>query len=480
MTNPIDNAAAGERLATRRLRSTDWDAPPVLTLRAASRVALLNPLVVKNGRRHHFLTDWTGSEYPSSVLLPSMEFLWTHAVLERAGIEVANVDASARGWRPGVAVDRVVASGADLVVISATDNSMDEVLRLASAIRAKRPAARVAVFGPPVTIRPERALVAEAVDYVIMGEPEKPTLDLALGHIAENLAVRENGTIRRLPQRLLDPLDWLPLPARHVLNRDDYVAPYSLEWPFTVVNTSRGCAYWRCSFCTQHVWTGDRLRRHSLDYVEADLDDAVRRYGFREIFFRDEVFTADRRRTLELCARILRTGLRFGWRATTRVDTVDGPLLAEMRKAGCYQISYGFESSSQEVLDRNEKMIELRQSVEAAAMTRAAGIEVVGNFVIGLQGDTRDNLRDIADYAVRLGCHFAQFTPAQVWHDYVSAETSGAMTARELRALSTRAYRRFFVRPAFVRTMLRRLRNPRLWGAIARSAFRLATQPQMY
>ena len=444
------------------------------------RVLLLNPLVIKNGRKHHFLTDWTGSEYPSSLLPPPMEFLYMHAALRRAGAEVDFLDASARHLDPDKAVEFVVRKPPELLIMGTTYSSVREVLDMASKVRRRRPSIRIALFGPPLTIHPELALRDGSVDFVILGEPEKPCVDLVEGRLEENLAFVEAGKIHCLPRVLLEPLDWLPHPSRHLLNPNDYVAPFSKDYPFTVVTTSRGCTHAKCKFCIQEVWAGNRIRYHSVGYVLEEIRTILSTRAYREIFFRDQVFTGDRERILELCRKLTSQGLQVPWRATTRVDCIDEELLRVMKQAGCYQISYGFESSSQKVLDRCCKGITLEQSVRAASLTRAAGIEVVGNFVVGLEEDTKPNLDKIADYAVGLGCDFAQFIPAQVWYDNHSETSTDFKKRHELARLSSRAYRRFYLRLSFAVRILKRSRRPRMMKAVLRSGYRILTERQYY
>jgi radical SAM superfamily enzyme YgiQ (UPF0313 family) len=469
----VDAAPAG------RL-SVVWDSKAVGEVAPSRRVLLVNPLVFKNGKAHHFLTDWTGSEYPSSVLPAPMEFLYLHAVLSRAGINVEFLDASARRLTQRRVVEFANSYAPDLIVWATTGSSLCEVMEMVAAVRARTPPAREAVFGPSATLHPETAFApAGLIDFVLLGEPEKPALDLAQGKLVENLAYVANGVVHCLPRRLLEPLDWLPRPARQLLNPHDYVAPFSRDYPFTVVVTSRGCPYAKCAFCPQFVWADRRVRGHSIEYVLAEIEEVVRRDGYREVFFRDQTFAYDRARTLALCDAMQRQGLRITWRASTRVGDVDAELLAAMRRGGCRQISYGFESSAQNVLDRNCKGSTIEQAFRAAALTRAAGIEVVGNFVIGLPADTRENLRRIARHAIRLGCDFAQFMTLQTWSDRAGPPID-ALPFDELARLSARAYRRFYLRPAVIRRILPRLARPRILWATLRSAYRIITERQIY
>ena len=457
-----------------------WDSAAARTVALSGRVLLLNPLILKNGGHRHFLTDWTGSEYPSSLILPPMEFLSMHALLTRAGANVDFLDASAGHIAPEKAVDYVLRKAPELLVMASTHYSLEETLGIVADVKRRLPKVSTALFGASITAHPESALRSRVVDYVILGEPEKPVLDLAEGRIRENLAYLEEGIIHCLPRKLLEPLDWLPHPARHLLNPMDYVAPFSVDYPFTVVTTSRGCPHAECAFCAQHIWTGGKIRYHSVDYTLEEIEVAVRRHGYREIFFRDQVFTGDRDRTLEICRGMTDLGLHIPWRGTTRVTCVDEELLGAMKEAGCYQISYGFESASQEILDANRKGITLDQSARAASMTRAAGIEVVGNFIVGLEGDTERNLKEIASYAIELDCSFAQFIMVQFWRDPPPPGRPESLSRDDLVRLSSRAYRRFYLRPAFAKRILKRTRRPGMLKAILRSAYKIITEKQIY
>ena len=403
-----------------------------------------------------------------------------HAVLVRDGKDVDFLDASARHWSMERTIDYAVSADPQLLFISATFNSFHEVMHLAKRIRESAPHIKVALFGPPLTIRPDMVLASKVIDYVVLGEPEKPAADLAAGLLEENLAYRDGEIIHCLPRRLLKPLDWLPYPSRQLLNADDYVAPYSKDFPFTVVTTSRGCPHNMCTFCTQRVWSGEGIRYHSVDYVIGEIEEAINRFHYREIFFRDQVFTSDREFTLELCERMRNKQFNIPWRATTRISNIDEQLLASMKSAGCYQLSYGFESSSQEVLDMCQKGITLEDMRRVTDQTRAGGIEVVGNFIIGLKGDSEENLRSISDFAIELNCDYAQFLLIQIWPGFTPIEISNDISREKLIGLTSRAYRRFYLHPSFIWKMLKRIKSRRILLAVLRSAYRILTEKQLY
>ena len=58
----------------------------------------------------------------------------------------------------------------------------------------------------------------------------------------------------------------------------------------------------------------------------------------------------------ELCRQLIDEPTGLTWSCSARVDTVDLPLLQLMKKAGCWEISYGLESGSDEMLEKMGKV----------------------------------------------------------------------------------------------------------------------------
>jgi radical SAM superfamily enzyme YgiQ (UPF0313 family) len=63
-----------------------------------------------------------------------------------------------------------------------------------------------------------------------------------------------------------------------------------------------------------------------------------------------------------------------------------------MKRAGCWLIFYGFESGSQTILDNIGKKQTVEQGINAAILTRKAGIDMFGFFMIGNVGETEDTV----------------------------------------------------------------------------------------
>jgi radical SAM superfamily enzyme YgiQ (UPF0313 family) len=112
------------------------------------------------------------------------------------------------------------------------------------------------------------------------------------------------------------------------------------------------------------------------------------------VLFVDEILTLRKKRIHEMCDEIIRRGLKFEWIANTRADCVDYPLLKHMHRAGCRRIYYGWESGSQRMLDVLKKDLTPEEIIEAAKMTRRAGIWAKVYLIVGSPGETAEDIEE--------------------------------------------------------------------------------------
>jgi radical SAM superfamily enzyme YgiQ (UPF0313 family) len=189
---------------------------------------------------------------------------------------------------------------------------------------------------------------------------------------------------------LIKKLDDLPLPARHLLPMERYfqLNPERLAYVFT----TRGCPF-KCIFCQKEL-TGRGFRVRSTSMIVDELEHIVHTYNPGVVLFVDEILTLRRKRIHEMCDEILRRGLKFEWIANTRADCVDYPLLKHMHRAGCRRIYYGWESGSQRMLDVLKKDLTPEVIVEAARMTRRAGIWAKVYLIVGSPGETLEDIQE--------------------------------------------------------------------------------------
>jgi len=432
-----------------------------------------------------------------SYAQPPMGLALLAAVLEETGHTVIIIDANALD----LTLEQVAAraAGADVLGLTAMTPSIGLTLATAAHLREALPQAKIILGGAHATLLPEETLAsAPALDVIVRGEGEVSTPAL--------LAALENGTpldkvpgitfrndgkiVHTAAETEIVDVETLPFLAYHLLPRGVYRPhpPHGREMPFAAVIASRGCPY-HCSYCSKPVF-GNTFRGQSPARVADELEHLVRDFGVREVAFYDDVFTLNRQRVVGICEEILRRGLKLHWSCESRVNLVDAEMLQLMRRAGCYTIAYGIESAAPEVLAGLDKNATPEQAAEAVRMTRRAGIQVIGYFMIGSPGETGATIRTTLDFAKSLKLDYAQFSVTTPfpgtrlyerylaegygteipWENFVYASTDGAATPvfasaelnrDDLIAWSARAYREFYLRPGYV---WQRLSGIRGWG----------------
>jgi radical SAM superfamily enzyme YgiQ (UPF0313 family) len=69
-----------------------------------------------------------------------------------------------------------------------------------------------------------------------------------------------------------------------------------------------------------------------------------------------------------------------------------------MKRAGCIQVEYGFESGSSESLVRLGKGATVDMNRQAVEMTRQAGLRIFADIMVGLPGETRRDFNATIDF----------------------------------------------------------------------------------
>jgi len=250
------------------------------------------------------------------------------------------------------------------------------------------------------TIMPEQTLKEiPELDFIIRGEGEKSLPELvsalkAAGDFSEipGLGFRRNGELVLNPPAE-EPLnlDGLPVPDRDLFeNFPRYLKNRALN-----LHLSRGCPF-ACSFCqpTLKLMFGKKLRYRSPGLVAEELKLLHRKYGIREFFFHDDIFTVNRKWLTELVGEISAAGLRRGFRyvVNSRVDTFDEEVARLLKEMGVYYVLFGLESGSQAVLDAMHKGTTVEQAYAAFALCREFGFRTHAYIILAGPGETRATL----------------------------------------------------------------------------------------
>ena len=333
-----------------------------------------------------------GIAYLSSALLES-------------GFDVRAMDLHDHDW-PGV--EQVLAgSGAEVVGVSCFTFERSGAMRTAALARRVLPGATVVMGGPHATFFPEHVLRDGHVDVVVLGQGEATVVELARclecgGDIASvaGIAYLDDGKLRRTPARARPELDHMAFPEYGPFDLAQYKSPEIpsrfLDLPGTHVITSRGCPF-HCRFCSVNHFFDGRWAFRSPRNVADELEILAAGQGVSHIYFSDDLFTLDRRRTIDICREIIDRGIELAWMAETRVDCVDQDMLAWMRKAGCYRVYYGVESGSARILRNVNKGFTPDQVARAFDLTHRAGLEPCCFLMVGNPGETPGTIAETVE-----------------------------------------------------------------------------------
>ena len=340
------------------------------------------------------------------------------AACTRAGHQVKLLNLSAMPWTE---VERVVgALEADVYGMSCWTANRRGVALVADAIKRHHPRAHVAVGGPHATPMPKEVLRHfRGVDTVCIGESDVTFLELcdrvAEGKGAEHLAGAAWRDAKGEPvvgpeRRAIADLDALECPQKH--------------WATHILMTSRGCP-WACTFCGAETSWGRGFRSNSVEYVLSAMESALARLPVRMIQIKDDTFTTNKKRVIELCRAIRARGLKFFWSCNTRVDLLTDELLREMRLAGCERLSLGVESGSQAILDAIDKKITPDEIAESTALAKRYGVKVRYYMMLGNRGETRETFAETLRFLERARPHEYLFSCLSIYpgtRDFDDAE----------------------------------------------------------
>ncbi len=361
---------------------------------------------------------------------------------------------------------------ADLIGISTTTSTCQEAYRLASFIRSHR--IPVIIGGIHATFLTDEAL--QYGDYVVRGEADYSFLPLVRALEKGELPVDIPGVSflkggipvhNPSPTEAVDIND-LPIPDLSLFTHKKIAGSIP-------VMTSRGCPH-NCSFCSVTVMFGHKYRFRRTELVLEEL--AL--YQGKHIFFCDDNFTDNYRRTKELLQGMLDQKIKLkGWGAQVRVEAAQNDeLLDLMRRTEAKIVYIGLESINPATLkayNKKQSVDDIRRSIRRF---HDYGIRVHGMFVFGSDEDTVQTIRETVDFALETRIDSVQFmmlTPLPGTPFYEKLEEEGRlltkdwelydghhavfqpakMSPEELQEETVKAYRRFYsLRHAFQNTLL--------------------------
>jgi radical SAM superfamily enzyme YgiQ (UPF0313 family) len=280
----------------------------------------------------------------------------------------------------------------DLVGISVTTAKYGSALNVSRLVKEIDPNVQVVWGGIHPTIMPDETIKNKDVDIVVRGEGEQTFLELArnITSLSDVLGItyKENGRIIHNPNRpLLENLDTLPFPARHLLLGKEAYHPEA----FGNISASRGCPY-QCTFCASHkLWTR-KIRYRSPTNVIDEIKNIKKVFKTDQFKFDDDSFTFNTKFVEDFCAILMSERLKIKWSMDTRANLVSNGLMKKMKSAGCEEIYMGIESGDERTLKLIKKGVTLEQIWNAKRVLDENRVRFTAFFMIGFPWETKKEI----------------------------------------------------------------------------------------
>ncbi len=360
------------------------------------------------------------------------------------------IDGNTQPMSDAELVRYVVENQIDLVGIGAMTRMIAKAYRVADAIRAA--GVRVVMGGPHVTETPNEALGRDGgprhADAIALGEADEtwPRIveDAARGALKEIYApVDAFGQERKPSLQDYPNIPWesidieqfnrVPGAVRTMMRR------FQWDWEtfhIIPIESGRGCPY-GCEFCTVTGFFGDSIRFRSNHSIVAEMlrlkARAERTRGKIAVFFVDDNFAINVKRTKSLLRDIIAAGAQLSWVAQISANLLrDEELVDLIADSGGKWIFIGMESLDPANLARVNKSFN-KPGEYAAVLERLAKRHVyaITSFIFGLDNDTTGvagrTLNEIRTWPPGLPV-FGQITPFPATPLYERLEKEGRLT----------------------------------------------------
>ena len=357
---------------------------------------------------------------------PSLGLLYLAAQAREDGYDPTIIESEIQCLDAAQTVEVVAALQPAYVGITLFTIGVWNAVEIARGLKRALPETKILVGGPHISsMGMETMSRFPEFDLAVVGEGERTLSRVLSGYRADGELGRIPGIIYRdaegrLRRTAAGPieksLDRLPLPAWDLLPGFPHAYPATIydfpQGPVATLATSRGCPF-HCRFCDTSTF-GNRVRSYSPAKVFEMMEHLKVHYGVRHILFVDDLFLANRKRAANICTLLIEHRLGLTWSCLSRVDSVHPDLLRLMKQAGCWEIAFGLESGSDELLRRMGKSAETEKARQALNWTAKAGIRTKGLFMLGYPGESEDTIAQTKSFIRRLPLDvmfLTKFTP---------------------------------------------------------------------
>ena len=312
-----------------------------------------------------------------------------------------------------------------------------DALRASRAVRRRNPNVPIIWGGWHPSLMPDQCLASPLVDVCVSGQGEETFRDIVQrleqgGTLddVKGIAFKRDGRVVKTGPGPFQNVNAFPRVNFDLLDLEKY-------FKFRGVRrldycSSQGCPF-VCSFCADPMVYNQRWSGLGADRVVAEIAEYTPKYRLRQVFFNDDNFFTNLKRTEGIATGLIEAGVGVQWFGTGRADLLRRLTPEQfrlLRESGCYKINVGAESGSPEVLETIRKGTLVSEVIETAEKLNQAGIGARFSFIAGFPGEPPSSLADTYRAVKAIRKINGEFeTPIYFYAPYPGTELSTKMPA---------------------------------------------------
>jgi len=259
------------------------------------------------------------------------------------------------------------------------------------------------------SLMPRECLHFPFVDYVVIGEGEATSLELA-NYLANkenidldtilSIGYKKNGNVIIASERPFEVnidnfrQDW------DLVDINRYVRTVGDKKSFFFI-TSRGCPH-NCGFCYNQKFNHRKWRCHSVDFVIQELVEIKKKTGINAVVFDDDNFFTNRARGLEILKKLSVNGISCQW-LELRVDYVTEDLISQIVDHGVRSIFMGWESGNDETLKKVAKGFSPELILDKIRiLSKFKQLSVEASAIVGFPWETHEDIDKTVSLALKM------------------------------------------------------------------------------
>jgi len=297
----------------------------------------------------------------------------------------------------------IVISKPKILGISLNGNNLEFTKRVVKGVKELFPECIIVVGGYTAVFYDIGPKVFNDYDYMLIGEAEN-TLANLVKLLLDNKQPKDlSGIVSKhdskdrefIPGQILNNLDSIDFPRYDWIDYDLYV-DYS-NYRLIPIAGSRGCVWSKCTFCSEKFF----WRRRQPEKIVDEFQWHAKKGG-NLFHFNESDLNGDPKALVALCKEVIKRGLVIRFIGQLRIHNESNRDFFDILKsAGFDSLRFGVDGWSKNTSRIQKKGYPVKLIDENLKACAESGINVKVNIVIGVPGETEDDITESIDRIVK-------------------------------------------------------------------------------